>query len=78
MKRAKRRGKDLAKLRLPLEALMRQDLLPARYRDHPLLLGKWHEYREIHLEPDWLLIYRVKGDELQLARTGSHADLFRK
>ncbi len=56
---------------------MRRDLLPARYRDHPLR-GKWHEYREIHLEPDWLLIYRVKGDELQLARTGSHADLFRK
>lgn len=77
VKRAKRRGKDLAKLRPPLKALMRQDLLPARYRDHPLR-GKWHEYREIHLEPDWLLIYRVKGDELQLVRTGSHADLFRK
>lgn len=43
--------------------------------DHPLR-GVWKGYREFHIEPDWLLIYRVKGDELHLVRTGSHADLF--
>ncbi len=45
------------------------------YRDHPLR-GIWKSYREFHIEPEWLLIYRVKGDELHLVRTGSHADLF--
>lgn len=75
VKRAQRRGKHLGKLRPPLTALIGQVPLPARYRDHPLR-GKWQGYREIHIEPDWLLIYRVRGDELQLVRTGSHADLF--
>lgn len=75
VKRAQRRGKDLAKLRLPLTALARQESLPARYRDHPLR-GSWQGYREIHIEPDWLLIYCVQGDELRLVRTGTHADLF--
>jgi mRNA interferase YafQ len=49
--------------------------LPERYRDHPLQ-GGWKGYREAHIEPDWLLIYRVTGDELHLVRTGTHADLF--
>ena len=77
VKRAQRRGKDLAKLRPPLTALVHQSLLPARYRDHPLR-GNWQGYRELHVEPDWLLIYRVVGNELHLVRTGSHADLFDK
>jgi mRNA interferase YafQ len=42
--------------------------LPARYRDHPLS-GNWQGYRDIHIEPDWLLIYRIVGDELRLVRT---------
>ncbi len=70
-----RRGKDLKKLRQPLATLLRQAQIPARYRDHPLR-GNWRGYRDFHIEPDWLLIYRVEGDELQLVRTGSHADLF--
>ena len=77
VRRMQRRGKDLAKLRPPLKALIRQTSLPVRYRDHSLR-GNWKGYREFHLEPDWLLIYRVKGDELQLVRTGSHSDLFDK
>ena len=77
IKRAQKRGKDLGKLLLPLTALIQQAPLPVRYRDHSLR-GNWQSYREFHIEPDWLLIYRVKGDELQLVRTGSHADLFDK
>ncbi|WP_348642579.1 type II toxin-antitoxin system YafQ family toxin [Mesorhizobium sp. B2-5-9] len=38
--------------------------------------GDWKGFRDAHIEPDWLLIYRVVDDELQLARTGSHSDLF--
>jgi mRNA interferase YafQ len=58
-----------------LESLIRQEPLTARNLDHPLR-GVWRSYREAHVEPDRLLIYRVEGNELHLVRTGSHADLF--
>ncbi len=74
-RRAKVRGRDLTKLRSLLAALIEQEPLPARYRDH-LLRGIWKGYREAHLEPDWLVICRVQGDELHLVRTGAHSDLF--
>ncbi len=77
VKKAAKRGKDLGTLRVVLATLLRQERLAARYRDHPLR-GIWQRYREVHIEPDWLLIYRVVGDELRLVRTGSHADLFRE
>jgi mRNA interferase YafQ len=51
--------------------------LPAYYRDHPLR-GKWKQYREIHMEDDWLLICLISGNELQLVATGSHSELFEK
>ena len=67
----------MTRLRTLLESLIQQEPLRARYRDHPLR-GIWKGYREAHIEPDWLLIYRVVGNELRLVRTGSHADLFRE
>ena len=76
-RRAEKRGKDLSKLRVLLAALIQQEHLSARYLDHPLK-GTWEGYREAHIEPNWLLIYRADGDELHLARTGSHADLFKE
>lgn len=75
VRRAKRRGKDLGKLRELIVLLLNADALPERYRDHPLK-GSRRGYRDAHVEPDWLLIYRIVGDELHLVRTGSHADLF--
>jgi mRNA interferase YafQ len=75
VKRAEKRGKDMDKLRAVLSLLIEESPLPAAYGDHPLK-GDWNGFRDLHLEPDWLLLYRVRGDELQLARTGSHADLF--
>jgi mRNA interferase YafQ len=75
VRRAAKRGKDLSKLRAPILLLMADARLPDRYEDHPLR-GDWRGYRDAHIEPDWLLIYRMIGDELQLVRTGSHADLF--
>ena len=77
VKRAEKQGKDLTKLRLLLTSLIQQDLLSARYLDHPLR-GIWKGCREAHIEPDWLLIYRVQGDELRLVRTASHSDLFKE
>ncbi len=70
-----KRGKNLGKLRDLLGLLIAGHELPAAYKDHPLK-GDWKAFRDAHIEPDWLLIYRVVGDELQLARTGSHSDLF--
>ncbi len=75
VKTAKSRNKNPAKLRDALELLVNQEQMPTRYRDHPLR-GSWKGYRELHLESDWLLIYRVEGTELHLVRTGTHADLF--
>jgi mRNA interferase YafQ len=65
----------MSKLRELILLLLAGDSLPERYKDHPLR-GSWTGYRDAHIEPDWLLIYRVAGDELRLVRTGSHADLF--
>ena len=77
VRKAKKRDRDLSKLRSVLASLTRQDPLTARNFDHPLR-GIWKGYREAHIEPDRLLIYRVTGNELRLVRTGSHADLFNK
>ena len=77
VRRARARGKDLSELRVLLESLIDQEPLTARHRDHPLR-GIWKGYREAHIESDWLVIYRVKGDELRLVRTGTHSDLFKE
>ena len=75
VRRAQRRGNEMDKLKAVLSLLVEEKPLPASYRDHPLK-GDWHGFRDLHIEPDWLLLYRVEGKELQLARTGTHADLF--
>ena len=75
VERAGRRGEDLARLRELLSLLVAGQELPQRYQDHPLK-GIWKGYRDAHIAPDWLLIYRIVGNELQLVRTGTHADLF--
>ena len=49
--------------------------LPAKNKDHNLS-GSYYGYRECHIEPDWLLIYKQSDDELKLDRTGTHSDLF--
>ena len=76
-RKTRKRGKDLSKLRHLLDLLIQQSPLADRYSDHPLR-GPWKGYREVHIEPDWLLIYRVSGEELHLVRTGSHSDLFKQ
>jgi mRNA interferase YafQ len=77
IKLAKKRGLDLKLLKTVVDALAEGEMLDARYRDHRLT-GNYHDFRECHIEPDWLLVYRVDGDELKLFlfRTGMHADLF--
>lgn len=67
-KRVKRQGKGLSKLELTLETLIRGDTLPDAMHDHSLG-GTYRGHHECHIEPDWLLIYRVDEDELVLVAT---------
>ena len=75
VKLAKKRGKNIAKLRDLILLLAEGTPLPPSYRDHPLG-GDWNHHRDSHIEPDWLLLYRIDGNDLYLVRTGTHADLF--
>jgi mRNA interferase YafQ len=75
VKLAQKRRKDMAKLREIILLLVEGNPLPTRYKDHPLG-GDWKHYRDCHIEPDWLLIYKVDGGDLYLVRTGTHSDLF--
>jgi mRNA interferase YafQ len=75
VKLAERRGRDVSKLKGIILLLATGNPLPARYKDHPLA-GDWKHHRDCHIEPDWLLIYKIEGSDTYLVRTGSHADLF--
>jgi len=72
---AQRRGKDIENLKQVVAALINEESLAERYNDHPLK-GNYRDRRECHLEPDWLLIYKLQGDEIIFERTGKHSDLF--
>ncbi len=58
-----------------LELLVQDHSLPEKNRDH-CLINEWKEYRECHIKPDWLLIYKKYDDILLLVRTGTHSELF--
>ncbi|HUY80434.1 MAG TPA: type II toxin-antitoxin system YafQ family toxin [Acidobacteriaceae bacterium] len=75
VKKAEKRGRDTTKLRELILLLAEGKALPARYKDHPLS-GEWKHFRDCHIEPDWLLLYKIENDELYLVRTGTHSDLF--
>lgn len=75
IKRIHKRRWNITELQTVIRKLVDQQPLDPKYRDHSLL-GNWKDYRECHIQPDWLLIYRVKENTLELVRTGSHADLF--
>ncbi len=75
VKRLVKRGKNILKLKSIITSLVNADQLPARYKDHQLR-GTLKDCRECHIEPDWLLMYRIEGSTLCLIRTGTHSDLF--
>ena len=76
VKLAKKRGKDLTKLAEVIEFLEQEMLLPPKFSDHGLI-GNYKGHRECHIEPNWLLIYKIEDDALILERLGSHSDLFK-
>ena len=78
-KRAMKRGLEIELLEKVVELLAMGESLPEKNRDHELS-GNWFGHRECHIQPDWLLVYRIEDDVLvlTLARTGTHSDLFDK
>ena len=77
LKVAKKRGLNLDKLTEVINTLARKEPLAIEYSDHSLT-GNYKGFRECHIEPDWLLVYRIEADELELFlfRTETHSDLF--
>lgn len=75
-KRIQNQGKNISQLEIVIETLLKKQILEPKYNDHKLT-GKWKNHRDCHIEPDWLLIYRLTNDILILERTGSHSELFK-
>lgn len=73
-----KRGYNIQKLKNVILMLQRGEPLPQQYQDHALV-GNYVGYRECHIEPDWLLVYKIENDTLTLVllRTGTHSDLFK-
>lgn len=76
VKRMEKRNKDLDKLTTVIKIIASGEKLPDKYDDHAMT-GNWKGHRDCHIEPDWVLIYRIEKDTLflTLSRTGSHSDL---
>jgi mRNA interferase YafQ len=74
-KRSKKSGKNLDKLQNVIYQLQNNQILNPTYNDHALI-GNYQDCRECHLEPNWLLIYKIANIELLLVRVGSHSELF--
>ncbi len=78
-KLAVKRGCDPKKLEKVISMLCSEQSLPDAYRDHALTDSKDYKgMRECHIQPDWLLVYKVVREilVLKLIRTGTHSDLF--
>lgn len=73
----KKRGYNIDLLKQVVQLLSEKKPLPEKYKDH-ILLVIINGFKECHIQPDWLLIYKVENDELTLTvlRTGTHSDLF--
>lgn len=81
-KLAQKRGRDIGLLKKVVHLIAlgdQQQKLIDEYDDHALT-GNWKDHRELHLEPDWLLVYHIDEDVLvlSLVRSGTHSDLFNK
>ena len=77
VKRARKRGKNLEKLKIMVRSLLAVEQIDPIHRDHRLV-GNWKGRRECHIESDWLLIYKIEADHIVFERTGTHSDLLQK
>lgn len=74
LRKMKKRGENLALLFAVVTDLANEISLPPKNHDHTLS-GNWLGFRECHIRPDWLLVYKIDGGTLMLYRTGTHSDL---
>lgn len=72
-----KRGLPMQLLDEAIKKLVMGEHLPPKDKDHALK-GKWNNFRECHIQPDWLLVYQIIKDTLvlTLSRTGTHSDIF--
>ena len=75
LKLSEKQGKDLTKIKAVMFDIICGNPLPPKNNDHPLR-GNYKGHRECHIEPDWLLIYMFKDEEVCFVRTGTHSALF--
>ncbi len=75
IKKIKKQNKNLILLKDVKELLITESKLPTKYNNHRLI-GDYAGHYELHIQPDWLLIYKIDKNELRLVRTGSHSELF--
>ena len=75
LKKMLKRGKSDEKIKKVIRKLINEEQLEARYKNHRLL-GNYQNRRECHIEPNWLLIYKIMENEIVFERTGTHSDLF--
>lgn len=78
LKLAKKRKKNMASLQEVMKKIECEEKLNPKLKDH-ILTGNWKAHRELHIEPDWLLIYKLILEEkvVVFVRTGTHSDLFK-
>lgn len=76
-KAIRKRGYDIELLKNVINILVKEEKLPLKYKEH-FLMGNFSGFRECHIQPDWILIYKIENDKLilTLTRTGTHSDLF--
>lgn len=70
-----KRGYNTVCLYKVMKALENEEVLDVKFKDHPLS-GNYNGFMECHVEPDWLLIYKIKDKDLYFVRTGTHSDSF--
>ena len=77
LKLMKKRGYDLKLLKEVIDILSKEEELSSKYKDH-YLQGDYIGFKECHIKPDWLLVYKIDNNilVLTLSRTGTHSDLF--
>jgi mRNA interferase YafQ len=76
VQRMKKRGANIKLLKTTIENILMGHQLPEKYKEHPLI-GQYANYKECHISPDWILIYRIKDNTVYFYRTGTHSDLFK-
>jgi mRNA interferase YafQ len=76
LKKLEKNGKDKEEIKDIIKRLVNEEVLPDKNKDHKLT-GNYRNRRECHIEPDWLLIYKIDGDDIIFERTGSHSELFK-